>query len=758
MKKIFKFFGYTLLLSLISSCYIPNQNSDSSSEQPSNSVNNSSSEDGSSPFESSSSNNSSSIEESSTLNDSSTPVDSSSSDENLTSKINVTLQGYSFESAFFEWEEYDDATSYNVYCDGEKIDSELIRKYKGYYRADILGLTAKAHTIDIIATIDNDEINESKVSYSITPMAHIREGFAFTNGTSSGAYNDDGSLKENAKVLYVDESNKDSITMNVKVSNSKTSTGVGLQNILDLYKKGYEPTPLNIRCIGNITDLDYMLNGDIVIDLNNSSTTQGITLEGVGNDTTFNGFGLRIKNASNVEVRNIGFMNCNSSEGDNISLQQSNHHVWVHNCDLFYGHAGSDADQVKGDGALDVKKSTNVTLSFNHFFDSGKCNLQGMKEESTENYITYHHNWYDHSDSRHPRVRTCSVHVYNNYFDGNSKYGVGATMGSSIFVENNYFRNCARPMSISMQGLDEGTFSSEDGGIIKAFGNTIIGGKTMIKYSDNNTSFDYYDASSKDEVVPSNVVAKKGGSKYNNFDTSSKMYSYNATDASKAKDDVIAYAGRVQGGDFKWTFTNADDPLYDVNNELKAALVNYKGKVLSSLSGTEVKPDDGENENQDSSTPNEDENNQNPPLDDDNTLVFNTLTQGKLTSNLDVSSMFKIKATSDKYVTIDSSNATVDGISYTTRLRLEGAGNPSYRSIELNIDNAATIKVVALSNSTSNDRPLVLLDSIGKTIASYVSPKQQAEVLTYEVDTGGTYYIASGTGGINIYSITVIYK
>lgn len=126
-------------------------------------------------------------------------------------------------------------------------------------------------------------------------------------------------------------------------------------------------------------------------------------------------------------------MNCDSNEGDDVGLQQDNDHVWVHNCDFFYGHAGSDADQKKGDGALDTKKSTYVTHSYNHFYDTGKSNLQGMKSETTSNYITYHHNWYDHADSRCPRIRTCTVHVYNNYYDGNSKYGIGATMGSSVF-------------------------------------------------------------------------------------------------------------------------------------------------------------------------------------------------------------------------------------------------------------------------------------------------------------------------------------
>ncbi|WP_343696330.1 hypothetical protein [Flavobacterium sp.] len=123
-----------------------------------------------------------------------------------------------------------------------------------------------------------------------------------------------------------------------------------------------------------------------------------------------------------------------AAEGDNIGLQQDNDYVWVHNCDLFYGDAGSDADQIKGDGALDCKNSTYITFSYNHFWDNGKASLLGLSEGTTSGlYITYHHNWFDHSDSRHPRVRYYSAHIYNNYYDGNSKYGAGSTLGSSVF-------------------------------------------------------------------------------------------------------------------------------------------------------------------------------------------------------------------------------------------------------------------------------------------------------------------------------------
>ena len=501
--------------------------------------------------------------------------------------IEVTLTGYSFETIYCEWTHIDGADSYNVYCDGTKVDTELIRNYGTYYRCDVLGLKAGEYTIDIIPVQNGAEITNAKTSFKQETINHIREGFAFVNGTSSGAYNDDGTLKSGARILYVTNTNKDTITMNVQISKSGPEPITGIQNILTALKKGYESKPVCIRFIGNITDPSVLDKGDLLIDCGEGKFTGGITLEGVGNDATFNGFGLRIKGSSNIEVRNLGFMNCDSNEGDSISLQQDNHHIWVHNCDLFYGEAGGDADQNKGDGALDTKKSAYVTHSFNHFYDTGKSNLQGMTSETTENYITYHHNWYDHSDSRHPRVRTCTVHVYNNFYDGISKYAIGATMGSSIFVENNYFLNTKYSMLISEQGSDvagsnEGTFSGEDGGIIKAFGNIFAGnGKSVVTYQQNATQFDCYLASSRDEKVPSAVVAYKGGSTYNNFDTSSSMYNYNVQTAEQAMQTVKEFAGRVQGGDFKWTFTDADNTSYDIIPALKSALINYKGTLVS---------------------------------------------------------------------------------------------------------------------------------------------------------------------------------
>ena len=514
--------------------------------------------------------------------------------------ISFTEVGGYAEGAYAEFTTGLSAKGYNAYVKKSsqadsayvKLDNELIRVYPDYIRVDAVGLEAGDYVIKIVPVYGGTEKpSEAAATAALSVYSHDRTGFAWVDGTASGAYNEDGTLKSNAVVVYVTEETKDKVS--ATVSGTVCS---GVQNILTAYKKAKtNAAPLDIRIIGNITDPAVLDKGDLLVD----GVLAGLTIEGIGEDATANGWGIRIKGSSNVEVRNLGIMNVNSGEGDNIGLQQNNNHVWVHNCDFFYGHAGSDADQVKGDGALDTKTSTFITHSYNHFYDNGKCNLQGMKSEKETNYITYHHNWYDHSDSRHPRIRTCSVHSYNNYFDGNAKYGVGVTMGASAFVENNYFRNCKYPVLSSGQGSDKvtgGTFSGETGGIVKTFNNYIEGAKAFVTYQDNNTEFDAYAVSSADEQVPSSVKTLSGGTAYNNFDTSSIMYSYTAQSPEDAKAAVVARAGRVNGGDFKYDFsgktyqqkdgngvmqTVTADEYYHVDDELKALVVNYKTSLVA---------------------------------------------------------------------------------------------------------------------------------------------------------------------------------
>ncbi|UOQ99375.1 T9SS type A sorting domain-containing protein [Hymenobacter sp. 5317J-9] len=501
------------------------------------------------------------------------------------------------ETAYVRWQPVANAQSYNVYYTGgglvnQKLDDQLIRNYGTFYRADALGLQPGAYTLKVVPVVGGVE-GTATTTPSLTVLAQDRTGFAFSNGRVPGAYNANGTVKANAVVLYITQNSKNTVSLNV--TGATTNPCVGLQTILDGFKKGRDARPLLVRLVGNITDLSYMLNGDLVIE-NNNFASGYITLEGVGNDAVANGWGIRIKGASNVEIRNIGTMNCDSDEGDNIGLQQDNDYIWVHNSDFFYGHAGSAADQVKGDGALDCKKSTYVTFSYNHFWDSGKSNLLGLSEGTTQGlYITYHHNWYDHSDSRHPRVRFYSAHVYNNYYDGNAKYGAGSTEGSSVFMEGNYFRNCKYPMLTSMQGTDVYNpatgrndytnmpiFSNEDGGTIKAFDNFMSGQTRFVPYGatgfpNSTVDFDAYVVSARTQTVPGTVLSAYGRNAYNNFDTNpAVMYTYTPDAPAAAMSNVTLYAGRVKGGDFQWTFNNAvDDASSAVNVPLQMALVSY---------------------------------------------------------------------------------------------------------------------------------------------------------------------------------------
>lgn len=539
----------------------------------------------------------------------------------------ITKSSGWLESAFVEWSPVAGADSYNVYYTGggetnKKIDEQLIRSYGTYFRADVPGIAAGSYTLTVKPVTASVE-GVGTTTSALTVVAHDRNGFAFDGGRVPGGYKADGTPKAGAVILYITQNTKNTIAFNIVTSSKGAVTNyVGLQNILYGIKKGYDTRPFIIRLIGNITDMTVMEGGDITIENANNANSY-LTLEGVGNDAVVNGMGVRLKSASNIEVSNLGFMNCNSTAGDNIGMQQDNDHIWVHNNDLFYGNAGSDADQIKGDGALDNKNSTYITLSYNHFWDSGKASLLGLSEnKTTDLYITYHHNWFDHSDSRHPRVRFYSAHIYNNYYDGNAKYGAGSTSGSSLFVEGNYFRNSKNPMMTSMQGTDiwssakqandaanQGTFSGEAGGTIKAFNNTFdadIATNSMrfVAYGDTNplyniagkisstSDFDAYLATTRDEIVPATVTSKLGGNTYNNFDTNASLYVKNLVidSPADAKAKVMQYAGRVSGGDLKWTFNNAtDDTSYLVIAALKTSLTNYVSTMVA-VQGETVAP------------------------------------------------------------------------------------------------------------------------------------------------------------------------
>lgn len=524
--------------------------------------------------------------------------------------VEILETGGWFESGYVTWSAYDGAIDYNVYVkassasDWTQLDRELVRQYPNYYRADALGLKAGDYQFKVEpVTASGAVAADAATSSAFTATAHDRSGFAHVGMSEGiGAYKNDGTLKDDAKVLYVWADNAKTVSTTVKTGSKDTNieTFTGLQAICDAYQKGWDTTPLAIRIIGTIKsgNMDKLSSSEEGLQVKGKGaySLMPITIEGVGYDAAIHGFGILVRNCKSTEFRNFAIMNCMD---DCLSIDTKNSNVWIHNMDFFYGATGGDADQAKGDGTVDIKgHSMNVTVSYNHFYDSGKCSLGGMtNDEETDAWHTYHHNWFDHSDSRHPRIRVQFFHVYNNYYDGNSKYGVGMTSGGSALVENNYFRNCKYPMLTSKQGTDAegaGTFSGEPGGVIKAFNNILVNPR-KIQYNTGAMTDGKWDAvlvESRDAEVTATCLA--GGTGYNSVADLAARTSY-IENKIEAPETVVATvtgslgAGRMQHGDFTWKFLNsAQDENDKVIVDLKTAFNNYKSTLEGFANGDVV--------------------------------------------------------------------------------------------------------------------------------------------------------------------------
>lgn len=483
--------------------------------------------------------------------------------ENPAGVVQITEAKAWLESVYLKWVPFEGASSYNVYIDDKKIDTQLIRQYASYFRADVLGLKAGTYSIKVVpVNAEGKEMAGANTATNLVVKSHNREGFAHFNFEGIGAYNNDGTLKSDAKVLYITASTAKTVSTDVIVgSKNKKVNAKGFQAIINAYQKGYDTTPIAFRIIGKVSlaDLDGISSSSEGIQIKGKSgySTMNMTFEGVGDDATVYGFGFLVRNSKSVEFRNFAIMRCLD---DAMSLDTQNSNIWIHHMDLFYGKKGSAADQAKGDGTVDIKgNSKYVTVAFNHFWDNGKSSMCGMKSETGENWITYHHNWFDHSDSRHARVRTMTVHMYNNYYQHCDVYGIGATSGSNIFMESNYFEAVKRPIMSSLQGTDikgsKGTFSGENGGMIKSYGNVFVdkpSGFSYITYSDKPASFDAYEVAKPSDQLPASVKTLVGGTCYNNFDTNPDvMYSHTADNAVDVPSIIEGFygAGRLNHGD-----------------------------------------------------------------------------------------------------------------------------------------------------------------------------------------------------------------
>ncbi|WFF03533.1 cellulose binding domain-containing protein [Micromonospora sp. WMMD964] len=160
----------------------------------------------------------------------------------------------------------------------------------------------------------------------------------------------------------------------------------------------------------------------------------------IGNyGATIVGCGLNINGDRNVIIRNLTFRNW---DDDAINVQESATNIWIDHNTFSNGY----------DGAVDIKRGSDfVTVSWNRVFSHDKTMLLGHSDDNAGQdvghlRVSYHHNYFDGSNQRNPRVRFGNpVHVYNNYYRANGGYGVASTENAGVLVEGNYFENVDDP-------------------------------------------------------------------------------------------------------------------------------------------------------------------------------------------------------------------------------------------------------------------------------------------------------------------------
>jgi len=189
------------------------------------------------------------------------------------------------------------------------------------------------------------------------------------------------------------------------------------------------------------------------------------TIIGVGSGATIVGGGLNVASVSNVIIRNLNFRDW---ADDAVNVQYSTR-VWIDHNSFSHGY----------DGAVDVKRASDyVTVSWNKFSNHDKVGLVGHSDDNGAEdrgklRVTYYANWFDGTTQRHPRVRFGNpVHVFNNYYRGNSGYGVASTCDAGVYVERNYFESVANTV-VSQTG-------DSPAGNVKLLNNYLVGSGTPV--------------------------------------------------------------------------------------------------------------------------------------------------------------------------------------------------------------------------------------------------------------------------------------
>jgi pectate lyase len=158
---------------------------------------------------------------------------------------------------------------------------------------------------------------------------------------------------------------------------------------------------------------------------------------GLDSSSGLTGFGLFIRDAKNIIIRNIAISKVRTGDpgGDAVGVQSSTN-IWLDHLDL-----SSDLTSGKDyyDGLADFSHGSDyLTVSNTYFHDHFKASLVGHSDSNGAE-----DKGWKNINSRMPLLRFGTAHVFNSVFDGGST-AVNTRMGAQALVESSVFKNVER--------------------------------------------------------------------------------------------------------------------------------------------------------------------------------------------------------------------------------------------------------------------------------------------------------------------------
>ena len=518
-------------------------------------------------------------------------------------QVDIIASAGEQESAYVEFKPVSGATSYNIYVQGGKYTHKTLVNTDVAYtreissskmRTDLLGLTKDNYLIDIVPVYGEEESNATPTEVSVLVSEYDRSGYAhFKYSQGVGAYNDDGSLKDDAIVIYVTDQNKNTVMKDICEKYSElsmfqipsyytndymgqdaNSIGWWLNNTqfskAEKDSKGniYEPQtgrktsdtydpngsslgfaqlgtehPIVVRFVGEVTAPEgltvydsYKLGGSEGDNgmMARMKNLLNVTLEGVGDDAIIEGWGFHFISADTTGTYGKSF------EARNLTF------------DKYAEDAlGMEGDQSNG---VITKSVERCWVHHNTFLpgycanpaESDKDEGDGSCDFKRGQYFTMSYNYYEYCHKTNLVGSADDSLQFNLSFHHNYWYNCGSRMPllrqANIHFYNNYIYGDSSDSKSALSYVS----SVRAGAYMFAEANYYEGCKQIVELKSgavkafNNAYVQCFNGDGSTRVdaretsVPASASCNYNGTSFQDFDTNSTLFYY---DQSKNKSD-----------------------------------------------------------------------------------------------------------------------------------------------------------------------------------------------------------------------------